>query len=84
MPITLAEVIHAYLGDTNFQQSRRWSVRTLISGIAPQSQNGTVTYSVQYGHLTNAILWEQEQLAFRQIFEDIWNLLEITRIYRQF
>ncbi|GHO56058.1 AAA family ATPase [Ktedonobacter robiniae] len=33
-----------------------WSVRTLISGIAPQSQNGTVTYSVQYGHLTTAIL----------------------------
>ncbi|HEU5230508.1 MAG TPA: AAA family ATPase [Ktedonobacteraceae bacterium] len=32
-----------------------WSVRTLISGIAPQSKNGTVTYSVQYGHLTNAI-----------------------------
>lgn len=32
-----------------------WSVRTLISGIAPQSKNGTVTYNVQYGHLTNAI-----------------------------
>ncbi|GHO49632.1 AAA family ATPase [Ktedonospora formicarum] len=33
-----------------------WSVRTLISGIAPQSQNGSITYSVQYGHLTTAIL----------------------------
>lgn len=32
-----------------------WSVRTLISGIAPQSKNGAVTYNVQYGHLTNAI-----------------------------
>lgn len=33
-----------------------WSVRTLISGIAPISQNGSVAYKVQYGHLTSAIL----------------------------
>jgi MoxR-like ATPase len=33
-----------------------WSPRTLISGIAPLSQNGTISYKVQYGHLTSAIL----------------------------
>jgi len=32
-----------------------WSVRTLISGIAPQSKDGKVTYTIQYGFLTNAI-----------------------------
>jgi MoxR-like ATPase len=32
-----------------------WSVRTLISGIAPQSKNGTVTYTMQYGFLTDTI-----------------------------
>ena len=33
-----------------------WSVRTLISGIAPQNKNGSVSYTMQYGYLTNAIL----------------------------
>lgn len=33
-----------------------WSVRTLISGIAPVINNGNVAYKVQYGHLTAAIL----------------------------
>lgn len=33
-----------------------WSVRTLISGIAPVSKNGSVAYKIQYGHLTSAIL----------------------------
>jgi len=33
-----------------------WSVRTLISGIAPQSKDGTVSYTVQYGYLTSTIL----------------------------
>jgi MoxR-like ATPase len=33
-----------------------WSVRTLISGIAPVSKDGNVAYKVQYGHLTRAIL----------------------------
>jgi len=32
-----------------------WSVRTLISGIAPQNRNGAVTYSMQYGFLTDTI-----------------------------
>lgn len=32
-----------------------WSVRTLISGIAPQSKHGTVTYIMQYGFLTDTI-----------------------------
>jgi AAA domain (dynein-related subfamily) len=32
-----------------------WSVRTLISGIAPQSKDGTVTYTMQYGFLTDTI-----------------------------
>lgn len=32
-----------------------WSVRTLISGIAPQSKNGSVTYTMQYGFLTDTI-----------------------------
>ena len=33
-----------------------WSVRTLISGIAPQSNGGTVSYAIQYGYLTTTIL----------------------------
>lgn len=33
-----------------------WSVRTLISGIVPQSSNGTVSYAIQYGYLTTTIL----------------------------
>lgn len=33
-----------------------WSVRTLISGIAPVSKDGSVSYSVKYGYLTLAIL----------------------------
>ncbi len=33
-----------------------WSVRTLISGIAPQSHNGSVSYAIQYGYLTTTIL----------------------------
>jgi hypothetical protein len=33
-----------------------WSVRTLISGIAPQSKNGTISYTMQYGFLTTTIL----------------------------
>ena len=32
-----------------------WSVRTLISGITPQSKNGSVTYTMQYGFLTDTI-----------------------------
>ncbi len=32
-----------------------WSVRTLISGIAPQNKNGAVTYTMQYGFLTDTI-----------------------------
>lgn len=33
-----------------------WSVRTLISGIVPQSNNGSVSYAIQYGYLTTTIL----------------------------
>lgn len=33
-----------------------WSPRTLISGIAPQSLNGVISYKIQYGHLASAIL----------------------------
>jgi len=33
-----------------------WSVRTLISGIAPQSKEGSVSYAIQYGYLTTTIL----------------------------
>jgi DNA polymerase III delta prime subunit len=33
-----------------------WSPRTLISGIVPHSQDGVISYKIQYGHLTAAIL----------------------------
>ena len=32
-----------------------WSVRTLIGGIAPKSEHGELTYSIQHGYLANAI-----------------------------
>lgn len=37
-----------------------WSVRTLIGGLAPISENGQTSYRIQYGHLAQAIFtnWE--------------------------
>jgi hypothetical protein len=53
-----------------------WSVRTLISGIAPVSKNGTVAYSVKYGYLTTAIL--QNWSAQGQVPEK-WDTLVLRR-----
>lgn len=47
-----------------------WSVRTLISGIAPQSKNGTVSYSMQYGYLTTTIL---KNWSFDPARPEEWN-----------
>ncbi len=54
-----------------------WSVRTLISGITPQSKNGSVTYTMQYGFLTNAIL-KNWSLSNRQPEE--WSRLQRTMV----
>lgn len=54
-----------------------WSVRTLISGIAPQSSNGNVTYKVQYGHLTNAIL---KNWHFQGERPEEWSMVTLRRV----
>ncbi|GLV59771.1 hypothetical protein KDH_65960 [Dictyobacter sp. S3.2.2.5] len=53
-----------------------WSARTLISGIAPRSQNGTISYSIQYGHLTSTILdnWSFQGERFEE-----WSTLSPLR-----
>lgn len=53
-----------------------WSVRTLISGITPISQNGSVAYEVQYGHLTATILknWQAQGEKPRD-----WSTLSLRR-----
>jgi MoxR-like ATPase len=53
-----------------------WSVRTLISGIAPQSKDGVVSYKVQYGHLTNAIL---KNWSFQGNRPEDWSTLTLHR-----
>lgn len=53
-----------------------WSVRTLISGIAPVSNNGHMSYKVQYGHLTSAIL--KNWTAQSDNPED-WSTLKLRR-----
>jgi hypothetical protein len=57
-----------------------WSVRTLISGIAPQSKNGAVTYNMQYGYLTHAIL---KNWYFTSNSPEEWNRLQRTRVRSQ-
>jgi MoxR-like ATPase len=54
-----------------------WSVRTLISGIAPQSSNGGVIYKVQYGHLTNAIL---KNWHFQGERPEEWSMVTLRRV----
>lgn len=53
-----------------------WSVRTLISGIAPTTINGSVTYSVKYGYLTTAIRknWSTQEQVPEQ-----WDTLTLRR-----
>jgi hypothetical protein len=53
-----------------------WSTRTLISGIAPQSQNGTVSYHVQYGHLTSTIL---KNWSFQGHEPEEWSTVTLQR-----
>ncbi|MDQ2886757.1 MAG: AAA family ATPase [Chloroflexota bacterium] len=53
-----------------------WSVRTLISGIAPQSHNGGISYNVQYGYLTGTIL---KNWSFQGNRPEEWNTLTLRR-----
>jgi len=57
-----------------------WSVRTLISGIAPQSKNGSVTYNMQYGYLTTTIL---RNWSFNATRPEEWNSLRRTAVVSQ-
>ncbi len=57
-----------------------WSVRTLISGIAPQSKNGLVTYNMQYGYLTTTIL---RNWSFNATRPEEWNSLRRTAVVSQ-
>ena len=57
-----------------------WSVRTLISGIAPQNKNGSVSYTMQYGYLTNAIL---KNWYFPSNSPEEWSRLRRTRVKAQ-
>jgi hypothetical protein len=57
-----------------------WSVRTLISGIAPQSINGSVTYNMQYGYLTTTIL---RNWSFNPHHPEEWNSLRRTAVVSQ-
>ena len=54
-----------------------WSVRTLISGIAPQSKNGSVSYNMQYGYLTTTIL---KNWSFDPNKPEEWNTLRRTMV----
>ncbi|GER90546.1 hypothetical protein KDW_47080 [Dictyobacter vulcani] len=53
-----------------------WSTRTLISGIMPQSQNGILNYTIQFGHLTSTILnnWSFQGEKFEE-----WSALSLLR-----
>lgn len=53
-----------------------WSARTLISGIMPRSQNGTISYTIQFGHLTSTILnnWSFQGERFEE-----WSALSLLR-----
>lgn len=53
-----------------------WSTRTLISGITPQSQDGTVSYRVQYGHLTSTIL---KNWSFQGNRPEEWSTVTLQR-----
>jgi DNA polymerase III delta prime subunit len=53
-----------------------WSVRTLISGIAPVSKDGNVSYSVKYGYLTNAI---QKNWSALSENPDKWGAVDLPR-----
>ncbi|GHO99627.1 hypothetical protein KSF_096750 [Reticulibacter mediterranei] len=53
-----------------------WSPRTLISSIVPQTINGTVSYKVQYGHLTATIL---KNWSFDGNQPEEWSTLTLHR-----
>jgi MoxR-like ATPase len=53
-----------------------WSTRTLISGIAPRTKDGNVTYSVQFGHLTATIL---KNWSFQGDHPEEWSTLTLQR-----
>jgi MoxR-like ATPase len=53
-----------------------WSPRTLISSVVPQTINGTISYKVQYGHLTATIL---KNWSFDGKQPEEWNTLTPSR-----
>lgn len=53
-----------------------WSPRTLISGIVPQTINGTISYKVQFGHLTSTIL---KNWSFEGDQPEEWSTLTLRR-----
>jgi MoxR-like ATPase len=53
-----------------------WSVRTLISGIAPQSKDGGISYQIQYGYLTTTIL---KNWSFQENRPEEWSTLALNR-----
>ncbi len=57
-----------------------WNVRTLISGIAPHSNNGAMSYKVQYGFLTSTIL---KNWYFPSNSPDEWSHLQRTLVTAQ-
>ncbi|EFH80234.1 AAA family ATPase [Ktedonobacter racemifer] len=53
-----------------------WTPRTLISNIAPVSKNGTVSYKVQFGHLTATI---QKNWSFQGATPEEWSHVSLRR-----
>ncbi len=53
-----------------------WSPRTLISGIVPQTLNGSISYKVQFGHLTATIL---KNWSFEGDQPEEWSTLTLRR-----
>ena len=49
-----------------------WSVRTLIGGITPRAQSGTVSYGIQHSYLTTTIL---NNWSFDPAKPEEWNTL---------
>ncbi|GLV54337.1 hypothetical protein KDH_11850 [Dictyobacter sp. S3.2.2.5] len=53
-----------------------WSTRTLISGIVPHQKDGQVSYRIQYGHLTTAIM---KNWSFQGERTEDWSMLSLQR-----
>ncbi|BCL80115.1 AAA family ATPase [Ktedonobacteria bacterium brp13] len=53
-----------------------WTPRTLISGIVPQSENGSIHYKIQFGHLTATI---QKNWSFQGKNPAEWSHITLRR-----